>query len=183
MKLLKTQSDRNSVNNSQISTGEKHLFTSRPKWSNIFILISPILFLYFITSCTPESCFEETNAFVKASFYVNDTGKRVAPDSLTVFGLGIDTVMLYNKGTNIQPALLPLDASSGKSTFIIRINGITDTMSLTYNSFPHLISKECGYSFYHTIDTTSFTKNIIDTIRILNKNITTLNEENLRIYY
>jgi len=45
------------------------------------------------------------------------------------------------------------------------------------------VSKECGYVYFHTIDNYAFTKNMIDTIIVTNKRITTRNEENLRIFY
>ena len=33
------------------------------------------------------SCFEETECYVKASFYNNTTQKLTAPDSLTIYGI------------------------------------------------------------------------------------------------
>ena len=134
-------------------------------------------------SCTPEACFEETNAFVKASFYINETGKYQAPDSLTLYGAGMQENRIYNRSRNVQPALLPLNAGTGNCTFVIIINGIADTVSLTYTTYPQLISKECGYTFNHTLESYSVTKYIIDTLIIRNKTITTVNEENIRIFY
>jgi len=140
--------------------------------------------LIAMVSCTPGSCFEETNAFIKASFYRNDVRKLQPPDSLTLFGLEMDTNRIYNKASNVQPALLPLDADTTSCTFIIRINGITDTMTFWYSSYPHLVSMECGYTFYHQlIEKPSVTDNIIDSVNIGNSNISTLNVENIRIYY
>ncbi len=139
--------------------------------------------LLLICSCTPEACFEETNAFLKASFYINETGKYQAPDSVTLFGEGMEAAPLYVKARNVQPALFPLDASAASCTFIIRINGVTDTIRIVYTSRPALVSKECGYTFYHTVGDISATRNIIDNIIIRNRNITTVNEENIRIFY
>lgn len=133
-----------------------------------------------MVSCAPEACFEETNAYLKASFYIN--AKLVAPDSLTAFGFG-QTTKIYDKVKDIQPALLPLNSSAGSCTYVIRINGVNDTMQFLYSSYPHLISKECGYTFYHSLDSFSFTQNNIDTILIINRSITTANEENVRIFY
>jgi uncharacterized protein YceK len=138
-----------------------------------------------ILSCAPEACFEETNAYLKASFYSysNSTVKLIAPDSLTVFGQG-QTTKLYNKAGNVQPALLPLNAAAGSCTYIIRINGINDTVQFLYSSRTHLISKECGYTYYHALlDLPAYTQNNIDTILIINSSITTANEENIRIFY
>ena len=146
-------------------------------------LFSAISLILLLQACTPQSCFEETDAFVKASFYKDDTGILTAPDSLTLYGIGMDSIRLYNKGSKIQPALFPLNAASGISTFIIRINGISDTLTFTYSSYPHLISKECGYAFYHYIDTPVVTNNMIKSVTLTKSNITILNEENIRINY
>jgi hypothetical protein len=135
-----------------------------------------------IISCAPEACFEETTSFLKASFYSNSTKKQLAPDSLTIIGLG-QTAKIYNKAEKVQPALLPLNPSAGSCAFVIRINNVTDTIEFVYSSYPHLISKECGYTFYHTLNSHAFTQNNIDTILINNQNITTANVENIHIFY
>ena len=146
----------------------------------IFILTGLVLLLF---SCTPESCFEETEAYLKASFYDNETIEINAPDSITIFGLNMESIKIYNKSTKIQTALLPLNASADSCLFIFIINGITDTVKFRYNSYPHLISKECGYTFYHNIDQPETTSNIIKGIYLNKSNITTQNEENIRIFY
>jgi predicted nucleic-acid-binding Zn-ribbon protein len=138
--------------------------------------------LLVLVSCTPQMCFEETNAYLKASFYLETTGKLQAPDSLTLIGAGMDTAR-YKKAARVQPALIPLNASAGDCVFLMKINGITDTISFQYTSYPHPISKECGYTFYHSLDSVFSTKNIIDTILIKQRTITTLNEQNILIYY
>jgi hypothetical protein len=150
---------------------------------NLTIILSGLILYLF--SCTPESCLEETNAFVKASFYLSKTNKPTVPDSLTLYGIYMDTSKIYDKSIKIQPALIPLNNLTGRCIFIIKINGITDTLYLVYTSYPHLVSKECGYTFYHNLisDSLTFTTNIIDSIDIRKSAITTINEENIRIYY
>ena len=150
---------------------------------NLTIILSGLIL--FLLSCTPESCFEETESFLKATLYLNETGNLRAPDSLTVYGLNMETNKLYNKTKNVQIALLPLNASTANCVYIIRINGITDTLEFRYSSYPHLVSKECGYTFYHNLisDSLTYTTNAIDSIYIRKNTITTFNEENIRIFY
>jgi hypothetical protein len=145
----------------------------------LFLMVSA----FIIGSCAPEACFEETNAFVKATMLDNETKANKSPDSLTVYGIGLDSVNIYNKARKIQPVMFPLNASSSTCTFVVSINGVADTITFTYNSYPHLISKECGYTFFHDIDTPVYTTHIIDYIFTANKKITTENVENLRIFY
>lgn len=141
-----------------------------------------LLFLPFVIRCTPEACFEETDALLNATFYDNLTKERKAPDSLTVYGSGMDT-KLYSRERNVQPARLPLNASDESCTFIIRINGINDTIKFNYTSYPHLVSKECGYTFFYKLGSIVYTTNVIDYIYTGKTDITTVNEENIRIFY
>jgi hypothetical protein len=136
-----------------------------------------------IVSCTPESCFEETLALLKASMYQSSQEKNVAPASLTLYGLNMEDDKIYDQTKNVKSALIPLNPSAESCTFVIGINSATDTLTFWYTSFPHLISKECGYTFYHTLDSLITTVNEIDTVTIRNKYVTTSDEENIRIYY
>lgn len=148
---------------------------------SLLIIVTVIILLLF--SCTTGSCFEETESYLKASFYDNATSKLLPPDSLTLYGMNRDSI-IYNKKTNVQPVLIPLNSSTESCTFIFKIKGVADTIEFRYSSFPHLISKECGYTFYHHLDTALvYSKNFIKVIYISNTNITNLNVENIRIFY
>lgn len=149
----------------------------------IFPIVLTAFVLFGISSCTPEACFEETNAFLKASFYDNETKKLRAPDSLTIYGVDASSGLIYDKSLKIQPALFPLNPSVNSCTFVVKINGVTDTLRFVYSSYPHLVSKECGYSIYHDLDTMYHTGNIINYIYRSNNRITTKNEENIRLFY
>jgi hypothetical protein len=136
----------------------------------------------FIFSCTPGSCFDETEARVKASMYLSATDKVHAPDSVSLFGLERDSA-IYKKTTNLTSVLFPLNPTVETCSFVIRINGVSDTVTFSYSSNAHFISKECGYTYYFTIDQPITTKNIIKKIVLTKETITNLNEENMRIYY
>lgn len=137
----------------------------------------------FIVSCTQEACFEETNAYLKASLYLYSTQLIKAPDSLTLYGIGRDTSKIYNKSTSIRVVQIPLNSSSGNCGFVLKINGVNDTISFLYTSYPHLLSQECGYTYYHDLESFTTTMNIIDSVSFSLKSVTTLNGENIRIYY
>jgi hypothetical protein len=136
-----------------------------------------LIALVQLISCTPQSCQEETQSLVKANFYQTGTGKLQAPDSITLYGLGRDS-MIYYKALKIQTINIPLNPASDTSSFILKINGITHTLMFIYSSYPHLLSKECGFTFYQYLDTIFG----VD-FDYTNRNITTINEENIRIFY
>jgi|WetSurMetagenome_2_1015567.scaffolds.fasta_scaffold04350_2 hypothetical protein len=149
----------------------------------ISVLLLSGLFL-ITTSCDQEACFEETNAFLKASMYNYSTLKIKAPDSLSLFGLTKPEVKIYDKAKNITSTLMPLDCSKESCSYVIKINGVNDTITFIYTSSPHLISKSCGYTYYHTLNTAiDFSTNEIDSLGFTNNSITTFDAENIRIYY
>ena len=137
----------------------------------------------YLNSCSLKSCFDVTESKVNTGFYSKATGKALAPDSLTLFGMNMDTSKIYNKAKGITTAQFPLYAADTSVKFIIRINGTDDTIEFRYSSYLHLISKECGYTWYYNLDTALHTFNIIDSLSFSKKTITTLSEENMRIYY
>ena len=151
--------------------------------NKLFLQTILLVILVQLFSCTAGSCFDETESRVKATFYSMETGKPIAPDSVTLFGINMDTLEIYDKAANLKSAEFPLYAEEQDCKFVIRINGINDTMEFIYSSYPHLLSKECGYTFFYTIDTDTHTTNAIDSIFIIKNTITTFNEENIRIFY
>jgi len=155
----------------------------RIKGSKLFWLIILLIIMKFFASCTPGSCLEETTSFLNATFYKGGSGKPSAPDSITVFGIGKDTNKLYNKSVKISAISLPLDASSETCGFVMIINGITDTLKFTYSRYPHLISKECGITFFYILESHQWSGTAVDSIIIMNANITTFHGENIRILY
>ncbi len=145
-----------------------------------------LFLLVFITgstnSCVSPSCLGETTAYLNAGFYKSGTGIPYTPDSITVYGVGKQGSYIYKKATGLSSIKLPLDASSPSSSFVMKINNVTDTLIFRYTSYPHLISKECGYTFYFNIDSCIWKGSIIDTINIRNNKVTIFNEENIRIF-
>jgi hypothetical protein len=150
---------------------------------NLLIVSIAAVSILLAYSCTQGACFDETNAYVKASLFLNNTKVQTAPDSLSLWGLGMDTSKIYNATKSLKQALLPLNDSSDSCKFVVEIEGVYDTLTLDYSTFPHLISKECGYTFYHNIDTLFTTNHKIVKIVLVNNSVTTLSEENIRIYY
>ena len=148
--------------------------------SLIFVLSGLIILMF---SCIQGSCFDETESYLKASLFNNSFNKVIAPDSLTLYGLNRDSI-IYSRTSDITLALIPLNDTAQTSTFVIKINGITDTITFQYSSYPHLISKECGYTYYHHLNTDPvFTKHIITEIVLEDPTITNLKVENISIKY
>ena len=151
--------------------------------TKILALLFTTGLIFWLTSCLDTECIEDTRAYVKVSFYDYDTIRVASPDSITLFGVGNDVKIYDNIKKIALPALMPLKDSDNETEFIIEINGTADTIRFTHSNYLHLISKECGYSMYHTLDTVYFTTNEIDSISLTNKDITLINIENVAIFY
>jgi hypothetical protein len=134
-------------------------------------------------SCSPEACLENTESYLNASLYSYSKKTISAPDSLTIHGYGLDTNFIYNRSRNITVARLPLDTEAGISTFVITFNNIADTITFRHTSYPHLISRECGYTWYHDTEPPEWTSNAIDSVWFRFGLVTNNEEENIRIFY
>ena len=152
----------------------------------IYWMAVPILFLITLTqlpSCNTGSCFDETESQVKATFYSDSTGLPQGPDSVTIYGINMDTLIIYDRIAKLKSAEFPLSGGDNQRGFVVSINGINDTLRFEYISYIHLLSKECGYTYFYTLDTVFFSGTAIKSVSMEKKTITTFNEENLRIYY
>jgi len=139
--------------------------------------------LFLLTSCLDSECVEETKAYMKVAFYSYETKKAVLPESVILHGADNDSTIYDNQKKIKNQALFPLKNSDTETAFIIKINETTDTIRFVHSNFLHLISKECGFSMFHTIDTVYFTINEIDSISLTNKNVTVRKTENVAIFY
>ena len=138
--------------------------------------------LLLLTSCFDIECVNRPEVQVKAVFYDYDTKKTVSPDSVTLHGID-NSVKIYDSQKNLSSAFLPLKTSDNETEFVIRINGTADTIRFIHSNFLQLISKECGYLIYHNVDTLYFTTNEIDSISLINREITPQNVDNVAIFY
>jgi hypothetical protein len=120
---------------------------------------------------------------LNARFFRTGTGTSITADSVTLYGLGRDTSKIYDNATNLNSISFPLDSGSDSCSFFIKINSLTDTVTFYYTNYTHLVSKECGYTFYHTLTTPPKHNKPLPDYNIMNGNITTVNGENIRIFY
>lgn len=158
---------------------------------NIFTL----LFVLTISSCnTDEGC--RKDKYVKLQLgiyhvtYNNTTNSRTAVylniDSITVKGIGIDSV-LYNNTKKINSVTLPLNKAGSTniiSAFEIAFNNITDTITIIHNNQSQYLSLECGSIVTHKIDTVLTTNHFIDSVSISvhDVNTSTSAKEHIKIY-
>jgi len=146
----------------------------------LYIFIAALSFL--LASCLDIECVNKAEVQVKTFFYDYNTKQLAVPDTITLHGIDRDEKIYDNKKIT-PPALLPLRADGNETKFVIEINGTTDTIRFVHSNTFRLISKECGYLMFHTIDSIFFTKHGIDSISLSSKEINFNNIENVAIFY
>lgn len=103
---------------------------------------------------------------------------------MQITGVGRDSI-LYGESKSITKAQLPLRPDTNITAFQLQYQGMNDTLYIIHDNQMNFISLACGCFVFHTInDSASYhTCHFIDSIRILNSQVTAKKEDHLRIYF
>ena len=146
----------------------------------------PILALSFILvympGCSTEGCDEEMKVNLRSTLYESGTGEPVVMDSITIYGLNSPDTTLYLLD-EMDEVNLPLDPTGTSSIFIIQSGLDIDTFEVSYTSYPHFVSKSCGYIYLFELDDITYTSSGIDTVLIINSLVRNTDEENIRTFF
>lgn len=105
-------------------------------------LVTLFLVLVLTVSCSQQddTCRESRNVKLNATFYVDSINpdnryvtEKFTVDSLTVQGVGKDS-LIYNKKSTMYMEL-PLQIFAEESRFSLIINTISDTITIRYKNF------------------------------------------------
>jgi len=140
-----------------------------------------ILFSITVYNCSDNNCNESVDVKINAEVIVKDTNLVNANfiDSLSIYSPSwIDSVH-YSSSSY----LLELSPFSDTTSFVFASQLFQDTIWVLYERQLVLLSQECGFVNYYTIDRAWYTSNNIDSIEWVNKKITTENEVHFKIYF
>lgn len=140
--------------------------------------------LLFVSCESEKSCEQPTVSLLNAGFYsVQDSIHEAASvDSFTVYGIGRADSLLYDQANSVVSFDLSLSPSSDTTGFVLSLGTKTDTVIFLYSRELHLLSMECGFVTYYYIESIKNTSNAIDSVKVVNKKVTTGDEENIQIY-
>jgi len=151
----------------------------------ISIILFFILFFIFSVSCEEDKCRISTDTQVKVHLFIEDT-TLVEDDVLNSFAVysPLWTDSIYYSKAGISNSLkFQLSPTGDTSKFVFSALGINDTLTFYYNRELFLISPECGFITNYNIDSLNFTKNQIDSIKIIQTSVSNIDEEHIQIYY
>lgn len=141
------------------------------------------LLTLLLSACSEQACYDDKDPVVNVSLFTSGTGASQKSVSLKITGLtGSSPIELFT-ATSVSNFSVPLNPAEETSVMVITLNGVADTATVNYSSFVHLVSPECGYTFFNILEGLNTTHNIIDSLIIENKNITVDGERNLRLFY
>ncbi|MCP9752739.1 DUF6452 family protein [Ferruginibacter sp. HRS2-29] len=138
------------------------------------------------TSCADEYtiCESPVNVTLNADFYRNNGTSDVLtqPGSFSLTTLsGISMLTNVSNRSGFQAPLNPVTDTAG---FILSIEGnIPDTFKVAYTTQVQTVSANCGNVNIYTVSAVSTTHHIIDSIKLVNPAVNTLQQQNIRIFY
>jgi len=111
------------------------------------------------------------------------TATYLTIDSLTVKGIGVDSI-LYNNEKSKYSMTLPLNKLDTVSKFQVTFNNTTDTVTILHTNYDTYLSLECGCIKTHTIDSVKTSNHFLDSVSISihDVNTSTSAKEHIKLY-
>ena len=75
-----------------------------------------------------------------------------------------------------------MDMNALSSTMIFQADSLVDTLIINYAVVPVLVSYECGFTNTFEMSGVIYTRNLIDSVFLINNLANLDNEENLKIF-
>lgn len=158
------------------------------------ILIHIIIALAFsigaLTSCSSDGCLENQSSIPLAGFYDSESKQAIVLNSLEVYGIGAtgDSLLTTN-GVETKQTYLPFRSTQKNTAFCFHYtefgetNAYNDTIWFDYESIPYFASEECGAMFRYKITSVRHTDILIDSVTIIDPEITNVDVERIKIYF
>ena len=133
------------------------------------------------------------NEYNKSYLYYNDTDtitSKTPIDSLLEKGYLQSVVtkrkqyVLLNQKPGADKLELPLSFTAVRDTFFLRYSArLADTIWVEHQNLPYFSSMDCGTVMHYKLTEIASTHHLIDSIQIVNSEVTNTLKENVKIYY
>jgi hypothetical protein len=151
---------------------------------HILPLIAFLLLLASL-SCKRNCDFVPVSSAGVRFYTISGTRQEVTKnfDSIYVYPLNLEDSILYDWARNVNSIRLPLSPFEDFSSFVFKLNDVTDTLQIYYKRQLYFVSEECGFSVNFYLDSILFTPNQIDSAIIIQPIVQAINEEHIRLYF
>lgn len=142
-----------------------------------------------LPSCSDEGCIESTISYAVASVKAGEESAGVKPKWVEVRALGYkDDTLMVDATTSLTglSLLLNPDTTSTRLEFTFRINeadDVVDTIDIHHTNRLYFLTIDCGCGVFSDIDTVLHTSHYINSIAIINPEVTNEKKPNLELYY
>lgn len=156
-----------------------------------FSLLSIALFAIALSSCNSSGCTENQSSIPLAGLYNSSTGAKSSFTGIQVHGIDApDDSLLYHGTGSINEMYLPLRPDFKSTSFCFHYTQeglddveLNDTITFNYSSMPYFASEQCGAMWRFNIGSVSTTTHLIDSVTIIDPEITNIDIERLKIYF
>ena len=150
------------------------------------ILLIAAVAIYF-SSCTSDECVLDSETYLQLELNVVDTNlvNDGFLDSLSIFSpLWTDSIHSSKTGSS-ETFTLTLSPNNDSTTFIITSVPASenDTITFYHQKEAVFLSPECGFIFTFTIDSFINTENFVDSVKLVNNELTADEEGYVKIYF
>lgn len=144
-----------------------------------------------IPGCNTSGCTDNRSSIPLAGFYSATTGTSISLDSLDVMGAGAPTdSLMLAAGTRATEVYLPLRSDSPSVTYDFtykykNLEGITDRLTISYESYPYFASEECGAMYRYRITRIEHTDFLLDSVALTvpDSVITNVNIQSMKLFF
>jgi len=151
------------------------------------IYIFVFLVSIFLISCGDDTCNLDTETYLKVNFHTADTNlvNDKFLDSLSIFSSEWTDSIYYSEEKSDSSLLLVLSPNSDLTEFVFtsETEELKDTLKVYHQNEVVFLSPECGFIVNYKIDTFISTYNIIDSLELLNSDISRKNNGQIQIYF
>ena len=140
------------------------------------------LLMTSVVGCESGDCMLSSESYCSISF-VDAQGKGVKlQDSLTVSAM--PNIVIINRKLGASGMDLPLSYTAVVDTFVMRYSArLADTLWLEHQNHPYFSSMECGTVMHYKLMNIRSTSNLIDSVQIVNPEVTNTLKDNVKIYF
>ena len=147
------------------------------------------VFLFLFSCSVQEVCDDDLLPEAIATFQTFKDGKLIDTIISGVYMHGIreqvPNSLLYDSA-KVSKIFFPLDPNSPQSSFVLRIQDVSDTIHIIHTSTVYLISFTCGFLNDFTITKIMYSKNNIKDIELIKEYVNaeeTDVEEHFKFYF
>lgn len=142
------------------------------------------LFLTILVSCSDDQCNTDTESLLQTECIANDVDQEFI-DKLSIYSPEWNDSIHYSEdgADNKIGFVLSPNSDTTEIVYTSADTTLIDTLYIYYQRELTFLSPECGFVINYFIDTVTHTYNIIDSIEVVTKEITTDKNGSVKIYF